>query len=227
MIDYSQLNVDPLSDRVRVLLSTMAGMITSPSTVMDVGCACGSITKHFKKIRWVRRVIGVDGSRDALGVADAYCDVTIYSDLNKRIEYMSNSVDIVVSSYVMEHLTGNEQYLREMYRVLKPGGYLVLQVVNLACWCNRLALLLGWQPWFTECGTEANYGNPVRGGADGIAGHVRYHVPAAFEAMLMAAGFAVTRKVGFSELRQAQWLDRLISKIWANAATGLMYICKK
>jgi SAM-dependent methyltransferase len=224
---YANLEVDPLSDRVRLLLRILAGIIKIPSVVMDVGCGAGSITKHFHKIKWVRRVIGIDAGREALDIASQHCDLVIWSNLEKRIELPGECTDVVVSSYVMEHITNTETYLREMYRVLRPGGYLVLQVVNLACWCNRLALLIGWQPWFTETGTEANYGNPVRGGADGIAGHVRYHVPGAFRAMLKATGYQIEAQYGFSELSRLKWLDRLISRLWVGGATGLVYVCRK
>ena len=42
-----------------------------------------------------------------------------------------NSVDFVVSFQVIEHIKDDEQFLREIYRVLKPGGKAILTTPNI------------------------------------------------------------------------------------------------
>jgi SAM-dependent methyltransferase len=48
---------------------------------------------------------------------------------------------------VIEHLTHTTTFLREVLRVLKPGGYVVIATPNLAAWHNVFALVLGLQPF--------------------------------------------------------------------------------
>jgi len=47
---------------------------------------------------------------------------------------------------VLEHLKQIYLPLTEMYRVLKPGGHLIISVPNLAALHNRLLLAVGYQP---------------------------------------------------------------------------------
>ncbi len=52
----------------------------------------------------------------------------IVADLNEPLPVESDLADAIVSISVLEHLRRPEVMLSEAYRVLKPGGYLVLQV---------------------------------------------------------------------------------------------------
>lgn len=46
----------------------------------------------------------------------------------RRLTYLDESFDLVVSTEVFEHVAGYEQGFREIRRVLKPGGYHVFRV---------------------------------------------------------------------------------------------------
>ena len=67
-------------------------------------------------------------------------------DLNKPFTYQNDYFDLVTSIHNIEHLTNTDGYLDEIYRVLKPGGILMLETVNLAALHYRLMLLLGFMP---------------------------------------------------------------------------------
>jgi SAM-dependent methyltransferase len=45
-----------------------------------------------------------------------------------RIPYEDSSFDMVVCNHVLEHVPDDRRAMRELYRVLKPGGWAVLQV---------------------------------------------------------------------------------------------------
>jgi SAM-dependent methyltransferase len=44
------------------------------------------------------------------------------------IEYRDNTFDVVLSLHVLEHIDDDRKALKELYRVLKPGGWCILQV---------------------------------------------------------------------------------------------------
>ncbi len=55
----------------------------------------------------------------------------VESDLNERIWLDNNSLDIVTSMAILEHLNIPEQYLKEVYRILKPQGTLIMTVPSI------------------------------------------------------------------------------------------------
>ncbi|NCB47958.1 methyltransferase domain-containing protein, partial [bacterium] len=52
----------------------------------------------------------------------------VISDLNKQIELASESADTIISLSVIEHLCEPQTMLNEAFRILKPGGRIILQV---------------------------------------------------------------------------------------------------
>ena len=48
------------------------------------------------------------------------------------IQYSDNTFDVIFCSHVLEHVPDDRKAMREFYRVLKPGGWAILQVPILA-----------------------------------------------------------------------------------------------
>lgn len=51
----------------------------------------------------------------------------VYLDVQK-MNFPDNTFDVVICCHVIEHVDSDDQAMREIYRVLKPGGFAVLQV---------------------------------------------------------------------------------------------------
>jgi len=85
--------------------------------VLDVGCGPHKTFPHF---------IGIDNRKDtALFGVQMDPDLTIPDATELRL-IASRSVDAVFSSHLLEHITDYKKALREWWRVIKPGGHLVL-----------------------------------------------------------------------------------------------------
>lgn len=69
-----------------------------------------------------------------------------YSDCNEHIAYPDSYFDAIHAGQIIEHLCDTDTFVRELYRVLKPGGYCLISTPNLASWHNIVTLMLGQQP---------------------------------------------------------------------------------
>lgn len=62
-----------------------------------------------------------------------------YADASRRIPIADGSADLVYSSHMLEHLdrTDASAFLREVYRILRPGGQVRLVVPDLTSYVGR------------------------------------------------------------------------------------------
>jgi SAM-dependent methyltransferase len=65
-------------------------------------------------------------------------------DIEKGLEFSDATFDMVFCSEVIEHMVNPENLVKEIYRVLRPEGKLLLSTPNSAFWVYRVASLLGY-----------------------------------------------------------------------------------
>jgi SAM-dependent methyltransferase len=94
--------------------------------VLDAGCGSGRVFQHRLAGR-VRRVVGVDVTDEPRG--NTNIDDGAKADL-RALPLRDASFDLIVMSHVAEHLTEPEPVFRELARVLRPGGLLLLLTPN-------------------------------------------------------------------------------------------------
>jgi SAM-dependent methyltransferase len=97
-------------------------------TVLDAGCGPGLYAAEL--LRGGARVIGCDASTDMIAVARERLGpgpVLRQHDLNRPLGWLADeSVDLVLLALVLHYLPDRATALRELYRVLRPGGALVI-----------------------------------------------------------------------------------------------------
>jgi len=115
--------------------------------ILDLGCREGDGTIRMGARAGSQYLYGVDYNSRVLKLAAEKGITTLLADLNRSIPLCDNSFDIIIASDVLEHLVEPFIFTAEMYRVLRPGGYMILDTPNLASWHNIFALLIGLQPF--------------------------------------------------------------------------------
>jgi len=116
----------PIRARIRrllgVTLETGEPTFDSPGSMLDFGCGAGDFLLRMKAAGWA--CAGVEVNETALAVARSR-GLRVESSLAR---YPSGSFDYVRANHSLEHVSTPREILKEMYRVLKPGGTLFLGV---------------------------------------------------------------------------------------------------
>src|SRR5204862_2211689 len=100
--------------------------------LLDVGCGSGTLLGLMQKRGF--RAIGVDFSAEAAEVAETENGVRVVVGSLEQAALPDHSFDIVTLFHVMEHVTNPREVLKEVSRVLKPDGAVVIQVPNIDSW---------------------------------------------------------------------------------------------
>jgi len=87
----------------------------------DLGCGEAPFRDFF--LTYADKYVGVDWVEC---LHDSKADIA--ADLNKPLPIEDQVADTVISLSVMEHLCEPQMMLNEAYRILKPGGSIMLQV---------------------------------------------------------------------------------------------------
>lgn len=117
------------------LEALVRGHLTPDSRVLDLGCGRGGVVELFW--RDVRLAAGLDPDQPSLAEHRAP-GMPILRGVGERLPFTGESFDLVVCLWVLEHLKDPQTVLREVRRVLRPGGHFVFLTPNLS---NPLLLL--------------------------------------------------------------------------------------
>ncbi|MBF0569807.1 MAG: class I SAM-dependent methyltransferase [Candidatus Omnitrophica bacterium] len=97
----------------------------SQGKLLDVGCGYGFFLERARDRGWT-----VHGVEPCVHARDHAMKSGLQVDLGGLLEqqYPDASFDIVTMFYVLEHVREPLSYLKEAYRILKPGGLLLVRV---------------------------------------------------------------------------------------------------
>lgn len=118
------------------------------------GCCldCGASTgQHFERLSSLigfeqDRYRGIEWDIDSVDKAQKKGLSVIQGDLNKPLEFASNSFQTVFAFSVLEHLLNGCQWMQEAKRVLAPGGHIVILTPNISTFFTIGLLLAGRMP---------------------------------------------------------------------------------
>lgn len=127
-----EAEIDPaFAERAQVILSTVENR--KHNHILEVGCGRGFYMKTLSQLPGVTKIEGIDINPHYVAIAQNFAKhkkVHIQQASAYKLPFKSNSFDIVISTEVLEHLEDDTTAVREMYRVLKPGGRLLITVPN-------------------------------------------------------------------------------------------------
>ena len=99
--------------------------------VLDVGCGDGFFTSQILQRFNLKNVYGLDISSKAVDLARLkHPEINFQQSALNHIPEETNSIDSITMIEVIEHLVDIEGTLKELFRVMKPGGILLIATTD-------------------------------------------------------------------------------------------------
>ncbi|TLP37779.1 class I SAM-dependent methyltransferase [Arcobacter arenosus] len=150
-LDINEQTVSSMESKYTKFLSYIQDDI-NPSEIADLGCGSGTLCAFLKKQYPNSNVVGLDAFEIPLTEAkNKYKNITFLKcNLeNEKFPFEDNSIDLLVSHEVIEHLQSLENYLSESYRVLKPKGIILFKTPNRLDIMRVISPLFG-KKWYAD-----------------------------------------------------------------------------
>lgn len=157
---FTCLNVDAGNknrDNIKKLLE-----YNNNAIFLDLGCGDGIFTASLADIIGTKNIFGIEAFEENIPKCESK-NISVKScNLNGEFPFESNFFDAVHSNQVIEHLYDLDNFINQIHRTLKPGGYAIISTENLSSWHNIFALSLGYQPFTTSSlsNIKMSVGNP-------------------------------------------------------------------
>jgi len=150
--------------------------------LLDVGCYIGLFLQAAHERGW--EAWGVEPSRWAVEEGRRR-GLTILEGALREILLDAESFDVVTLWDVAEHLLHPRATFAEIWRILKPGGWIVIQTLNIESWPARL--LGPYWPWLMEM-------------------HLYYFSPRILARLLERVGFTAVKRARLGRYRRLGYL---------------------
>ncbi len=211
-----------------------------PQALLDVGCADGAFL--FKYLDYQPALFcGIEANPSQRKKAEARGIQAVSADLNGVWPFPDNTFEVVHCAQVIEHLHNTRLFVREMYRVLKPGGTAVVASENLTSFLNLAAMSLGYTPftlmrvcgWYLGNPLGLHYGETDEEGVPmtdpafaGVTGHIRALSVVQAKELFERIGFkAHVRSIGLMPI--PEWLGQRIERFMPRRGHFLIIEARK
>lgn len=114
--------------------------------VLDLGPGSGRWLDYIKKFN-PNKIYAADFSLKIKAKCKKKVDeFKIINFENGKIDFKSNSMDIIMVIEVLEHIRNYKSFLKELIRISKSGGVLIFTIPNICSFISRVRLLFGLLP---------------------------------------------------------------------------------
>jgi len=130
----------PFDSNIQFVKQT--GVLSREAKILEIGSGKGRLLSHFFKQGYDIR--GVETNREYIAASRVlFGELPVSAVDSEHLPANDESMDIVMSFDVFEHIPDTDSHLREVHRVLKPGGYYLLQTPNK--WTNAVFETFRWK----------------------------------------------------------------------------------
>ncbi|RAM49968.1 MAG: methyltransferase type 11 [Hapalosiphonaceae cyanobacterium JJU2] len=167
--------------------------ISPEATVLDIGCGTGEFERLLLTENPQQVITGVDISEEMLLVAKQKCrtypNVAFQTASVSALPFADNSFDVVVSASAFHYFDDPDAALREIKRVLKPEGKVVI-----LDWCKDYLLcricdffLKFVDPAYKQCYTQKEFHSLLTSALFNIEGATKFRFGVVWGMMIASA----------------------------------------
>jgi 2-polyprenyl-3-methyl-5-hydroxy-6-metoxy-1,4-benzoquinol methylase len=138
-VDASAQSRGISADPIYVAIERRLEDLGAAGDLLDFGAGTGGLTSRLRASGRFRSITGADlfARADTMPADVAWLEV----DLNGRLPVADGSFDVIVAAEVIEHLENPRAICRELFRLLRPGGHVLLTTPNNESWRSLVALV--------------------------------------------------------------------------------------
>ncbi len=128
------------SDAIYSMISRIVVAKELSGKILDFGAGVGDLTRRLVAMKRFDQVTATDimaSPADLRGTVE-----WIVHDSNTPFPGRDSAFDVVVASEVIEHLENPRFVMREIYRILRPAGTVLVSTPNNESWRSLLALMV-------------------------------------------------------------------------------------
>jgi ubiquinone/menaquinone biosynthesis C-methylase UbiE len=174
--------------------------------ILDLGCGEGALTRTLRKSFPYAEIHGCDVSFSQLERAEKYGGNIIYRRIVDELPYERDYFDAVFVLDVLEHVDEPDKMVREIARVLRSGGKLLLH-----CPCEGQPGTLHWGYYKFNLGRDFKRE---------LAGHVQHFMRSDVVRLMNNEGLAC-RRIRYTYHLWGQYFDLLTFwRIWCQQENG-------
>ncbi len=123
----------------QAVIGLAASVVQQPESVLDVGCGTGRLLRRAHASWPGARLIGVDPANGMVETAKRLTpNATFFTGMAEALPLEDASVDLAFSTISFHHWQDQAAGLREIARVLRPGGYFILADISVPGWLARI-----------------------------------------------------------------------------------------
>jgi ubiquinone/menaquinone biosynthesis C-methylase UbiE len=101
----------------------------SNKVILEIGSSSGYLLREIKRSFPESFLIGSDCIPEPLeNIAKKISDIPLIQFDLVNCPLPDSSVDVIIALNVLEHIKDDEKALKQIYRVLKPGGHVIIEV---------------------------------------------------------------------------------------------------
>jgi 2-polyprenyl-3-methyl-5-hydroxy-6-metoxy-1,4-benzoquinol methylase len=112
-------------------------------SLLDIGCGGGNFLLSMQNLGW--KVEGVEFNESAVKTCRK-SGLTVFHGELAAASFPDDTFDVVTARHVIEHIPDPCSFVSEIFRIVKPGGFIILKTPN------SLALARNWfgNNWFAN-----------------------------------------------------------------------------